>query len=126
MKLSAAGLLLCSSGAAALATGAWRNGACAKPAHAAPAAGRVSRRDVFAGIASSVAAVGFAGAAVAKDDPSKVGTKDDPKFQACISQCIYECTKPKGSMTRSRGECLPECKKNCATTKAQAMTGVPK
>ncbi|KAG5191140.1 hypothetical protein JKP88DRAFT_231474 [Tribonema minus] len=125
MKLSAAGLLLCSSGAAALATGAWRNGACAKPAHA-PAAGLVSRRDVFAGIASSVAAVGFAGAAVAKDDPSKVGTKDDPKFQACISQCIYECTKPKGSMTRSRGECLPECKKNCATTKAQAMTGVPK
>eukprot|EP00569_Conticribra_weissflogii_P007255 CAMPEP_0171328014 /NCGR_PEP_ID=MMETSP0878-20121228/390_1 /TAXON_ID=67004 /ORGANISM="Thalassiosira weissflogii, Strain CCMP1336" /LENGTH=128 /DNA_ID=CAMNT_0011827833 /DNA_START=52 /DNA_END=438 /DNA_ORIENTATION=- len=63
--------------------------------------------------------------AFAKDDPSKKGTKADPEFQACLSQCMYECTKPKGSEQRSRAECLPDCKKKCATTKAQMMIGTP-
>jgi len=57
-------------------------------------------------------------------DESK-GTKDDPKFQACISKCVFECTKPKGEEQKSRSECLPECRTKCATTKQQLMTGKP-
>ena len=63
--------------------------------------------------------------AVAKDDAALKGTKNDPAFEACLSQCIYECTKPKGAEQRSRKECLPECKTQCATTKAQLLTGQP-
>eukprot|EP00581_Thalassiosira_minuscula_P007314 CAMPEP_0183702918 /NCGR_PEP_ID=MMETSP0737-20130205/860_1 /TAXON_ID=385413 /ORGANISM="Thalassiosira miniscula, Strain CCMP1093" /LENGTH=134 /DNA_ID=CAMNT_0025929601 /DNA_START=57 /DNA_END=461 /DNA_ORIENTATION=+ len=59
-------------------------------------------------------------------DPALKGTKADPEFQACLSQCVYECTKPKGSEQKSRAECLPECKSKCATTKAQLMKGEPK
>lgn len=53
------------------------------------------------------------------------GTKDDPAFQACLSKCIYDCTKPKGSEQKSRSECLPDCKQQCATTKAQLLRGEP-
>ena len=63
--------------------------------------------------------------ASAKDDPSTKGTKQDPAFEACLSQCMYECTKPKGAEQKSRKECLPECKQLCATTKAQLLLGVP-
>jgi hypothetical protein len=64
--------------------------------------------------------------AFAGDDSSLKGTKTDPKFQACLSLCMYECTKPKGSEQRSRSECLPECKQKCATTKQQLLLGTPK
>jgi hypothetical protein len=64
-------------------------------------------------------------AAWAKDDAAVKGTKQDPVFEACLSQCMYECTKPKGVEQKSRKECLPECKAQCATTKAQLMKGVP-
>ncbi|KAL3794958.1 hypothetical protein HJC23_004335 [Cyclotella cryptica] len=64
--------------------------------------------------------------AFAKDiDPAVKGTKADPAFQACLSQCVYECTKPKGMEQRSRAECLPECKSKCATTKQQLLLGSP-
>jgi len=53
------------------------------------------------------------------------GTKADPKYQACLSQCVYDCTKPKGDEQKSRGECIPECKVKCATTKQQLMLGQP-
>jgi hypothetical protein len=69
----------------------------------------------------SVAAPAFA----ASEDLKKKGTKQDPAFEACISQCMYECTKPKGIEQKSRAECLPECKQQCATTKQQLMKGVP-
>mmetsp|Transcript_59337 Transcript_59337/g.176247 ORF Transcript_59337/g.176247 Transcript_59337/m.176247 type:complete len:135 (-) Transcript_59337:906-1310(-) len=59
-------------------------------------------------------------------DPALKGTKNDPKYQACLSQCIYDCTKPKGDEQKSRAECLPECKKTCATSKEQLMVGTPK
>jgi hypothetical protein len=36
-----------------------------------------------------------------------------PVNEACLSKCLYECTKPKGSEQKSRAECLPECKKQC-------------
>ena len=58
-------------------------------------------------------------------DPAVKGTKADPAFQTCLSQCVYDCTKPKGSEQKSRAECLPECKTKCATTKQQLMKGEP-
>jgi hypothetical protein len=63
--------------------------------------------------------------AFAKDDPSLKGTKADPEYEACMSTCIYECTKPKGVEQKSRKECIPECKQTCATSKAQLMIGTP-
>ena len=79
---------------------------------------------------ASTAAVVFSGAtpAFAKSkevDPAVKGTKNDPNFEACLSQCIFECTKPKGEEQKSRKECIPECKKTCATTKEQLLTGQP-
>jgi hypothetical protein len=64
-------------------------------------------------------------AALAASVPDGIkGTKEDPTFQACLSKCVYECTKPKGELQqRARAECLPECKQKCATTKAQLMKG---
>lgn len=62
----------------------------------------------------------------AKDDPNVKGTKGDPKYQACVSACVYECTKPKGDEQKSRAECIPECKQKCATSKEQLMMGTPK
>ena len=58
-------------------------------------------------------------------DPALKGTKADPKYQACLSECVYDCTKPKGDEQKSRAQCLPECKKQCATTKEQLMIGTP-
>ena len=54
------------------------------------------------------------------------GTKKDPNFEACLSTCMYECTKPKGVEQKSRKECLPECKAKCATNKSQLLLGNPK
>jgi len=62
----------------------------------------------------------------AKEDPALKGTKSDPKYQGCLSACIYDCTKPKGDEQKSRAECIPECKQKCATSKEQLMTGSPK
>ena len=71
--------------------------------------------------------VGASSSASAKEiDPSVKGTKADPTFQACLGNCVYECTKPKGSEQKSRAECLPECKKKCATDDKQLLLGSPK
>jgi hypothetical protein len=53
------------------------------------------------------------------------GTKKDPVYEACLSQCMYTCTKPKGEEQKSRTLCLSECKVQCATTKQQLMLGTP-
>ncbi|GKY90731.1 hypothetical protein MPSEU_000046400 [Mayamaea pseudoterrestris] len=58
-------------------------------------------------------------------DAKLAGTKKDPKFEGCLSQCMYECTKPKGAEQKSRMECLPECKRQCAVNKEQLMLGLP-
>uniref|UniRef100_A0A7S2GTD3 Uncharacterized protein n=1 Tax=Helicotheca tamesis TaxID=374047 RepID=A0A7S2GTD3_9STRA len=58
-------------------------------------------------------------------DPAVKGTKADPAYQNCVSQCLYDCTKPKGDEQKSRQECIPECKKQCATDKQQLMIGTP-
>ena len=75
----------------------------------------------FAGIM-----MGTVSPAFAKDvDPALKGTKKDPAFESCLSLCMYECTKPKGAEQKTRAECLPECKSQCATTKAQLLKGTP-
>lgn len=78
-------------------------------------------------LASFIAIVSPPTPAFAGDDSvARKGTKEDPKFQACLSLCMYDCTKPKGAEQRSRSECLPECKQKCATTKQQLLLGSPK
>lgn len=62
----------------------------------------------------------------AKDTEVLKGTKKDPSFEQCLSTCMYECTKPKGAEQKSRAVCLPECKTECATSKAQLLKGEPK
>lgn len=65
--------------------------------------------------------------ACAKDSGDALkGTKKDPAFEKCLSLCMYDCTKPKGSEQKSRSECLPECKEKCATSKEQLLKGEPK
>jgi hypothetical protein len=89
--------------------------------------GRKSFIERSFGLATSMVATSPVLPAQAKDiNPAIKGTKEDPKYQACLSTCMYDCTKPKGDEQKSRSECLPECKKKCATTKAQLMTGAPK
>ena len=86
----------------------------------------ISRQSFLTTIASTTSCLTFLSGttsqpAFAKEvDPSIKGTKADPEFQACLSQCMYDCTKPKGAEQKSRGECLPECKKTCAKTKSQS------
>jgi hypothetical protein len=98
--------------------------------HQSPTVGNIHRR-TFLSIASASCLLlpclaTSPDPAHAKDvDPALKGTKADPAFQACLGQCMYECTKPKGSEQRSRAECLPECKSKCATSKEQLMTGTP-
>jgi hypothetical protein len=76
--------------------------------------------------ASSTLILTNANAAQAKDiDPALKGTKQDPAYQACLSKCVYDCTKPKGDEQKTRSECLPECKVKCATNKEQLLLGSP-
>eukprot|EP00903_Cladosiphon_okamuranus_P019094 g17571.t1 len=86
-----------------------------------------SRKDAIGAVFGAVAASSFAfvAAADAKDDPALKGTKADPEFVTCLSDCIYYCTKDK-EQSRSRQECIPECRKTCAKTKAQGMIGAPR
>lgn len=94
----------------------------------------VDRRSAISNLASSIFAAGVTAAAsgssspayaASEVDPALKGTKKDPAYEACVSKCLYECTKPKGEEQKSRAECIPECKKKCATTKEQLMKGTP-
>jgi hypothetical protein len=80
-------------------------------------------KDVFGlGVATAVtAAILPSPAFAAGSDSNTKGTKKDPEFEACLSQCMYDCTKPKGIEQKSRAVCLPECKQQCAKTKAQLL-----
>ena len=86
-------------------------------------AAAMTRSNFLAIMAAGTTASVFTTPAFAKEDPSLKGTKKDPAFEACLSKCMYDCTKPKGSEQKSRGECLPDCKKQCATTKTQLLKG---
>ena len=79
----------------------------------------VSRRRFAAGLLGSA----LLPAAVLADD--RAGTKDDPAYKACLSKCLYFCTKDKIE-SKDRATCLKdECKPKCARTDAQRMLGVP-
>mmetsp|Transcript_35522 Transcript_35522/g.72380 ORF Transcript_35522/g.72380 Transcript_35522/m.72380 type:complete len:112 (+) Transcript_35522:64-399(+) len=85
-----------------------------KPAKVAPASLSPSRREIlgsFVPILATAIGVGNAQSAFADN------LKDDPEFQACLSKCIYFCTKPKVE-SKSRSECLPGCKVECKAEKA--------
>uniref|UniRef100_A0A7S0GJ65 Uncharacterized protein n=1 Tax=Proboscia inermis TaxID=420281 RepID=A0A7S0GJ65_9STRA len=85
------------------------------------------RRKVFLSVLSTTAFATFLNPDVvlAKVDPAVVGTKKDPKYQNCLSVCVFECTKPKGEEQKLRSECIPECKKKCAVNKEQLLLGQP-
>mmetsp|Transcript_1662 Transcript_1662/g.2374 ORF Transcript_1662/g.2374 Transcript_1662/m.2374 type:complete len:128 (+) Transcript_1662:53-436(+) len=85
-----------------------------------------TRASFFANVGTAAVLLTSSSPASAKDSGTSKGSKQDPAFEACLSKCIYDCTKPKGDEQKSRTECIPECKKQCATTKAQLMTGTPK
>lgn len=57
--------------------------------------------------------------------PSPANAKDGPILQSCVSECIYDCTKPKGDGQRTRAECQAECKEKCAKTRDKVVKGVP-
>ena len=77
-------------------------------------------------LATTAISTNINSAAYAKEiDPAVKGTKADPAYQACLSKCVFECTKPKGDEQKSRAECIPECKQKCATSKEQLMIGTP-
>lgn len=90
-----------------------------------PSVALVSRQDFFRNTFAAAVLVVPLTASAKDSDASTKGTKADPAFQACISTCMYECTKPKADEQKTRQECLPECKAKCATTKAQLMVGTP-
>lgn len=96
-----------------------------------PSCGVSSRSAFLSSSCTAAAALLFCSVAgsrpalAATVDPSLKGTKKDPAFEACLSQCMYDCTKPKGAEQKSRAECLPDCKQKCATTKQQLLKGTP-
>ena len=52
--------------------------------------------------------------------------QSDPKYTNCMSLCLFSCQKPKGVDQKSRAECIPPCKSECASSKEQLMIGTPK
>ena len=77
------------------------------------------------------AVLGACSAAVATLRPAHAdGGKDDKKFQACLSQCVYEATKITKGIAQvevmSRAEAFATCKPKCATSKDQLLIGQPK
>lgn len=91
-------------------------------------AAQLDRSNFLAIMAAGVTAsmFGVSPASAKEENEALKGTKKDPTFEACLSQCIYDCTKPKGAEQKSRKECLPECKQQCATSKNQLLRGDPK
>mmetsp|Transcript_36931 Transcript_36931/g.37581 ORF Transcript_36931/g.37581 Transcript_36931/m.37581 type:complete len:161 (-) Transcript_36931:8-490(-) len=69
--------------------------------------------------------MGFSGVVKADDEKKK-----EKKYETCLSKCIYQGTRTPqvgASMERleakSRSEVLIDCKKLCAKTKSQLLTG---
>ena len=70
-------------------------------------------------------------AALAKGGPD--GSKTNKKFEACVSTCVFDLTKPApiGSGVErleamDQKTAISTCRKKCAKSKAQLMTGEPK
>ena len=74
---------------------------------------------------------GWVDETLAKGGPE--GSKTSRKFENCVSQCVFDETKPPpvGSSVDRLGAvdqktAISVCRKKCAKTKAQLMTGNPK
>jgi len=63
-------------------------------------------------VTSGTASIIFTPSAIAADEK---GTAKDPKakYETCVANCVFECTKPKGEEQKGRTECLKECKPKC-------------
>ena len=71
------------------------------------------------------------GSALAKGGPD--GSKTNKKFESCVSTCVFDLTKPApvGSgverlAAMEQRTAISTCRKQCAKSKAQLMTGEPK
>ncbi len=95
------------------------------PSSGGPSVPEMTRSNFLAVVGGLTASTCVAPSAWAKEDIALKGTKKEPAFEACLSQCMYDCTKPKGNELKSRKECLPECKQQCATNKNQLLKGEP-
>lgn len=51
------------------------------------------------------------------------GSKEEKAYNDCLSLCAYYCMKPKGQFTKSRAECLSECKPICKEDPKSKFTG---
>jgi hypothetical protein len=95
------------------------HGRAAAPPNLAPTEAS-SRRSVLArALAVPLAAAWPLAASAAKFEK---GSKEEKDYNDCLSLCAYYCMKPKGQFTKSRMECLIECKPVCkvdAKTKFQ-------
>mmetsp|Transcript_4012 Transcript_4012/g.16900 ORF Transcript_4012/g.16900 Transcript_4012/m.16900 type:complete len:117 (-) Transcript_4012:1608-1958(-) len=87
-----------------------------------------SRRDVTFSLAAVLIGLtlgeGIPGETIPAEEPKRVkkpkkGTKEEKSYQLCLSQCLYNCTQPKPTLAKDRGECRTECKDECATTAEQ-------
>jgi hypothetical protein len=77
--------------------------------------------------------ISFSSVANADDN---TGTKNDKKFELCVSKCVFEETRPppvgssnerlEATSTRQRPEIIKACRKTCAKNKQQLMIGDPK
>lgn len=78
-----------------------------------------SRRDLVS-VALAMPLVAMPFAASAKYDK---GSKAEKSYNDCLSLCAYYCMKPKGQFTKSRSECLGECKPICKTDPSSKFEG---
>lgn len=92
--------------------------------HAAAPAGAVSTHEASrrATLRTALLAplVAVPGAALAK--PAK-GSKEEKEYNDCLSLCAYYCMKPKGQFTKTRTDCLQECKPICKEDPKAKFTG---
>lgn len=78
-----------------------------------------SRREAISvALAMPLAAMPFAASA-----KYEKGSKAEKSYNDCLSLCAYYCMKPKGQFTKSRSECLMECKPICKTDPSTKFEG---
>lgn len=98
-----------------------------------PTTSTLSVRQLRLVVASALACMAVGSPAFAKDSE---GTKQDKKFELCVSKCIFLATKPppagsdmvrlEETSSRTRVDIIRACRIECATTKEQLLLGKPK
>lgn len=111
-------IIACALGASALVQPTTRGASaraktCTADAPSLSPADVASRRDTLwnaMALPLAVATAALPGAAFAKFAP---GSQEEKGYNDCLSLCAYYCMKPKGQFTKTRAECLMECKPIC-------------